>query len=50
MTSSDSKRKELEHILSNGNFVRISNAIKLLRKEPPFRGTTEVAELTSMYE
>jgi len=42
MTSSDNKRKELEHILSNGNFVRITSAIKLLREEPPFRGAIEL--------
>ena len=42
MTSSDNKRKELEHILSSGNFVRITNAIKLLREEPPFRGAIEL--------
>lgn len=42
MTSSDNKRKELEHILSNGNFVKITNAIKLLREQPPFRGAIEL--------
>ena len=42
MTTSDNKRKELEHILSYGNFVRISNAIKQLREEHPFTGAIEL--------
>jgi hypothetical protein len=38
MTSQENKRKELEHILSKENFVRISAAIKTLRDEAPFGG------------
>jgi hypothetical protein len=38
MTSPQNKRKELEHILSKENFVKITESIKSLRDEPPFRG------------
>ncbi len=38
MTSTENKRKELEHILSKENFVKISTAIKLLRNQSPFKG------------
>lgn len=38
MISSQNKRKELEHILSKENFVRINGAIKILRGETPFNG------------
>ncbi|MDP4223260.1 MAG: hypothetical protein Q8868_08110 [Bacteroidota bacterium] len=48
MISPKNKRKELEHILLNGNFVKISNAIKTLRNEPPFTGAIEL--LVSLYD
>ncbi len=38
MTSPQNKRKELEHILSKENFVKITGSIKSLRDESPFRG------------
>jgi hypothetical protein len=38
MISPQNKRKELEHILSRENFVKITESIKLLRNETPFRG------------
>jgi len=38
MTRPENKRKELEHILSSENFVRIAAAIKMLRDETPFGG------------
>jgi hypothetical protein len=38
MISPENKRKELEHILSKENFVRISSAIKMLRDKSPFVG------------
>lgn len=38
MTSSENKRKELEHILNKENFVKIAGAIKMLRNESPFGG------------
>ncbi len=38
MTSPQNKRKELEHILSNENFVKITESIKVLRDETPFNG------------
>ena len=38
MTSPENKRKELEHILSKENFVKISATIKMLRDESPFGG------------
>ena len=38
MISSENKRKELEHILSSENFVRITRAIQQLRDDPPFVG------------
>jgi hypothetical protein len=38
MTSPQNKRKELEHILSKENFVKINGSIKSLRDESPFRG------------
>ena len=42
MTSSQNKRKELEHILSNENFVKITGSIKMLREGSPFRGAIEL--------
>lgn len=48
MNSPQNKRKELEHILSKGNFVKINEAIKRLREESPFRGA--VGLLVSHYE
>ena len=38
MITQENKRKELEHILSRDNFVKIAEAIKMLRNESPFRG------------
>jgi hypothetical protein len=38
MTSPQNKRKELEHILNEENFVKITGSIKSLRHESPFRG------------
>ena len=38
MTSPQNKRKELEHILSKENFVKITESIKVLRDETPFSG------------
>jgi hypothetical protein len=38
MTSPQNKRKELEHILSGENFVKITGSIKVLRDETPFSG------------
>lgn len=38
MTSIENKRKELEHILSKENFVKIAAAIKLLRNQSSFNG------------
>jgi len=38
MTSPQNKRKELEHILNEENFVKITGSIKSLRDESPFRG------------
>lgn len=48
MISSENKRKELEHILSNDNFVKIAEAIKLLRDESPFDGA--IALLVTYYD
>ncbi len=48
MNSPLNKRKELEHILSKGNFVKINEAIKSLREETPIRGAIEL--LVSHYE
>ena len=42
MSSTESKRKELEHILTGGNFVRITGAIKALREEQPFSGAVNL--------
>jgi hypothetical protein len=42
MTSPQNKRKELEHILSKENFVKIAGAIKQLRDQSPFKGAIEV--------
>jgi protein involved in ribonucleotide reduction len=42
MTSSQNKRKELEHILSKENFVKITGSIKMLREGSPFRGAIEL--------
>jgi hypothetical protein len=42
MISPKNKRKELEHILLIRNFVKVSNAIKTLRNEPPFTGAIEL--------
>jgi hypothetical protein len=38
MTSPQNKRKELEHILSGENFVKITESIKVLRDITPFIG------------
>ena len=38
MISPQNKRKELEHILSRDNFVKISESIRILRNETPFSG------------
>jgi hypothetical protein len=38
MTSPQNKRKELEHILSGENFVKITGSIKVLRDVTPFTG------------
>lgn len=48
MNSPQNKRKELEHILTGGNFVKIDEAIKNLREESPIRGVIEI--LVSHYE
>lgn len=48
MNSPQDKRKELEHILNKGNFVKINEAIKRLREAPPFSGA--IALLASHYE
>ncbi len=48
MNSPQNKRKELEHILNKGNFVKINEAIKRLREAPPFSGA--IALLASHYE
>jgi spore cortex formation protein SpoVR/YcgB (stage V sporulation) len=34
----ENKRKELEHILSKENFVKVTGAIKMLRDQSPFVG------------
>ena len=47
MSSTESKRKELEHILTGGNFVKITGAIKAMREEPPFSGAINL--LISFY-
>jgi hypothetical protein len=47
MTSPQNKRKELEHILSEENFVKINGSIKMLRDESPFRGA--IGLLVSFY-
>ncbi len=48
MNSPQNKRKELEHILSKGNFVKINEAIKKLRDASPFSGA--IGLLSSHYE
>lgn len=48
MTIQENKRKELEHILSRENFVRIAEAIKILRNDSPFVGA--IALLVSYYD
>ncbi|MDX9947104.1 MAG: hypothetical protein RBS38_07035 [Bacteroidales bacterium] len=48
MNSPQNKRKELEHILSKGNFVKINEAIKRLREASTFNGA--IGLLTSHYE
>ncbi|MBN1276659.1 MAG: hypothetical protein JXR67_11205 [Bacteroidales bacterium] len=48
MNSPQNKRKELEHILSKGNFVKINEAIKRLREDSPFGGA--IGLLASHYE
>ncbi len=48
MNSPQNKRKELEHILSKGNFVKINEAIKRLREASPFRGA--IGLLAAHYE
>jgi hypothetical protein len=47
MSSTENKRKELEHILTEGNFVKITGAIKAMREEPPFGGAVNL--LISFY-
>ena len=47
MSSTENKRKELEHILTGGNFVKITGAIKAMREEPPFSGAVKL--LISFY-
>jgi len=47
MTSSENKRKELEHILNSHNFVRIAEAVKSLRDVTPFAGA--IGLLASYY-
>ncbi|NLJ44689.1 MAG: hypothetical protein GX431_13600 [Bacteroidales bacterium] len=47
MSSTENKRKELEHILTGGNFVKITGAIKAMREEPPFSGAINL--LISFY-
>jgi len=42
MISPQNKRKELEHILNDENFVKITESIKVLRDETPFRGAIEL--------
>jgi hypothetical protein len=42
MTIPENKRKELQHILSGENFVKIAGAIKLLRDQSSFRGAIEL--------
>ena len=48
MTSTENKRKELEHILIKENFVKITEAIKVLREEAPVRGV--ISLLVSFYD
>ena len=48
MISSENKRKELEHILSRENFVRITRAIQQLRDDSPFGGA--IGLLVSCYD
>jgi hypothetical protein len=48
MTSTENKRKELEHILIKENFVKITEAIKVLREEPPVRGV--ISLLVGFYD
>ena len=48
MISSGNKRKELEHILSRENFVKINRAIQQLRDDSPFVGA--IALLVSCYD
>ena len=38
MINPQNKRKELEHILSRDNFVKIGESIRILRDETPFSG------------
>lgn len=48
MTSTENKRKELEHILNKANFVKITQAVKALREEVPFNGA--IGLLTDYYD
>jgi len=48
MISSENKRKELEHILSSENFVKINRAIQQLRDDSPFVGA--IGLLVSFYD
>jgi hypothetical protein len=48
MISPQNKRKELEHILSNENFVKITESIKVLRDITPFSGA--IGLLISFYD
>jgi hypothetical protein len=47
MAIQENKRKELEHILNKKNFVKIAEAIKMLRNDSPFTGA--IALLVSYY-
>lgn len=48
MISPQNKRKELEHILSKENFVKINESVILLRNETPFRGA--IGLLVAFYD
>jgi len=48
MISPQNKRKELEHILSKENFVKINESVKLLRNDTPFRGA--IGLLVAFYD
>jgi len=48
MTPTEKKLNELRAILSNNNSLKISNAVKLLRNEPPLTGA--IGLLVSYYD